>query len=426
MSVRARWVNLIVAWSGSGFARSGSKLPRIHRPGGHWRVWHIAAAAVLIALAAGVTGAFIGRATKGGKEAAPPSWQALPKAPIAGRISPGAVWTGKEVIIWGGVTRSGKVRDASDGAGYDPTTRTWSAIAPSPSGVQGDGGAGVAWTGDEMVVWASNSPDGPVGAAAYDPATNSWRRLPVGPLGTREGYTSVWTGKELIVIGGSSGDALAKPVGAALNPQTGAWRLLPALNRMSGLMPGPGAVWDGQEVFVMGSVCSGRVPATSCSPTLLAYDPATNALRKIDLTKAPIVKEQQLTLVGWSGTNLIFSTVGVPTNVNSGKTLIVRYDPATGRWRRGTFAPYPTPLGAYTQTAWLGDRYVASDGSSGLQIYSLATDAWQTITPGPSPLNSREGSAIVWTGSQLVAWSGTVYKPFNPTPADGTSLPLKK
>jgi hypothetical protein len=68
---------------------------------------------------------------------------------------------------------------------------------------------------------------------------------------------------------------------------------------------------------------------------------------------------------------------------------------------------------------------VAADGSSGLQIYDLDTDTWQTITPGPSPLNSREGSAIVWTGADLIAWSGTVYERFNPTPADGASLTLK-
>ena len=88
----------------------------------------------------------------------------------------------------------------------------------------------------------------------------------------------------------------------------------------------------------------------------------------------------------------------------------------------GAFAPFPVPDTAYTQTAWLGDRYVAADGSSGLQIYGLDTDAWETITPGPSPINSREGSAIVWTGHELIAWSGTVYEKYNPTPADGASL----
>jgi len=235
----------------------------------------------------------------------------------------------------------------------------------------------------------------------------------------RESFSSVWTGKELIVVGGNLGDTLAQPVAAALDPEAGAWRLLPALGKVTGLMPSPGVAWDGHEVFVMGTVCANY--RSECSPTLLAYDPATDALRKIGLSKAPVAPQQQLRLIGVSGRDLVFSTEGLANM----RIFIVRYDPTTGNWgKKGAFAPFPVPVAAYTQTAWLGDRYVAADGSSGLQIYSLDTDSWQTITPGPSPLNSRGGSAIVWTGTDLIAWSGTVYERFNPTPADGTSLTL--
>lgn len=389
-----------------------------HQTSKRSHTWKTVVAVAVLALAAGVAGVFIGRATEAGEEASPSaSWQPLPDAPIVGRLGPAAVWTGTEMILWGGTARSGKIERGYEGAAYNPTRRTWRTIAPSPSGVQG--GAAVAWTGHEMAVWASNSPDGPVGGAAYDPAADSWRRLPAGPLGKRESYSSVWAGKELIVVGGNLGDTLATPVAAALDPQTGSWRLLPALNRVSGLMPGPGVAWNGDEVFVMGSVCAAR--ATSCLPTLLAYNPATDVLRKIDLAKAPIAPQQQLKLIGVSGTELVFSTEGL-ANL---RIFIVRYDPATASWsRKGAFAPFPVPAGSYTQPAWLGDRYVAADGSSGLQIYSLSTDTWRAITPGPSPLNSREGSAIVWTGRELIAWSGTVYERFNPTPADGASLRL--
>ena len=376
---------------------------------------------VAVVLAAVAAGVFIGRVTKTGNErTAAASWQALPRAPIVGRLSPGAVWTGKKAIIWGGYARSENVGQASDGAMYDPASHTWQAISPSPPGVQG--GAAVAWIGNKMVVWASNSPDGPVGTAVYDPAADSWRRLPAGPLGKREGYGSAWTGKELVVVGGSLGDTLARPLAAALDPRTGSWRLLPALNRITGLMPGPGVVWNGREIFVMGSVCTHYL--SSCSPRLFGYNPATDRLRTIDLAKVPIVKEQQLTLIGWSGTELVFTTAGVPTNVNSGKVVVIRYDPNMDHWRKGTFSPFAVPEGS--QAAWLGDRYVVADGSSGLQIYSLDTGTWQTMAPGPSPLNLRFGSAIIWTGRDLIAWSGALsHAPFNPTPNDGSSLRLK-
>jgi hypothetical protein len=33
-------------------------------------------------------------------------------------------------------------------------------------------------------------------------------------------------------------------------------------------------------------------------------------------------------------------------------------------------------------------------------------------------------SEIVWTGTELIVWSGVLAKPNNPTPADGASLAL--
>src|SRR5205085_2454576 len=209
------------------------------------------------------------------KEAASaPSWRALPQAPIAGRVYEGVVWTGTELIVWGGVSRSG--HDLSDGAAYDPATRAWHRIASVPAGLRATA-PGAVWTGRTAVFWAGNSPDGPVGGAAYDPRRDAWRRLPAGPLGPREGYSTIWTGKELLVVGGSSGDGFAVPVAAAADPRTGTWHLVPALERLKGLLPN-GAVWDGKEAFVTGnlSLCPER--GSACAdrrPIFVAYDPAT-------------------------------------------------------------------------------------------------------------------------------------------------------
>lgn len=137
-----------------------------------------------------------------------PSWQSLPRAPIGGRLDAGTVWTGTELIVWGGVSRPTRGLPAarSDGAAYNPATGNWRKIASSPSGILGGGGPAAAWTGRRMVVYVGNSPDGPAGSAVYNPRTNTWRRLPKGPLGAREQYASVWTGRELLIFGGHSGD----------------------------------------------------------------------------------------------------------------------------------------------------------------------------------------------------------------------------
>lgn len=394
-------------------------------PDGRRRARHVVVALVVVALAAAAVGVFIGRATKTEASAASPSWQPLPQAPIAGRVYEGVVWTGTELIVWGGI-RNGKA--LADGAAYDPAAGSWRAIAPLPSGVQGYA-AGAVWTGETAVFWAGNSPDGPALGAVYDPRADTWRRLPDGPLGPREGYASVWTGKELLVIGGARGDGQAAPVAAAVDPRTGAWRLLPALDHLT-FYGGPnGAVWDGHEALVIGNLSLCPEQGSACAehrPLFVAYDPATDAVRELELPRYSsdfgADTAASLTPVAWTGTDVVFSAA-VP-----GSVRIVSYNPATGVWRKGAPAPCFIPL-QYTQRAWLGDRYVTACGADGLQVYSPATGTWtwRTLTPGPSPLTSREGSAIVWTGTDLIAWSGSVDRRFNPdpTPGDGASLTLK-
>lgn len=357
-------------------------------------------------------------------EGPPPRWQPLPKAPIAGRIGAGVVWTGHKVIVWGGVIRPpafGTAEAAGDGAAYDPATNTWRAIATAPSGALGGGGNAAAWTSHSAVFWAGNSPDGPAGGAVYEPPTDSWRRLPDGPLGNREGYVSAWTGKELLIIGGTSGDGFASPVAAAVDPRTGSWRLLAGLNKLVAFRPN-GAVWSGSEVFVAGLVSQCPEQGSSCGryrPILMAYDPTTDATRRIDLTGAPIQRSRlsQLAPVAWTGSAIVLS-MGDPS------AGLVFYDPTSGDWRTGRAAPCPIADPTYTESAWIGDRWVIPCGKNRLQIYDPSADSWQIIAAGPSPMNSRFGGVIAWTGTDLIAWSGTVYVPGNPTRNSGTAISL--
>ena len=406
-------------------------------------------AAVAVVLVAGLAGFVAGRATE---EEAPasPRWQTLPPAPIAARIAEGVVWTGNEMIVWGGVTQKAVGpagpcdRCASDGAAYDPAARTWRSIAPAPAGVEGV--AAVAWTGRQMVVWASNSPDGPSGAAAYDPATDSWRRLPAGPLGSRELFVSAWTGKELLVVGGALGDTQAKPIAAALDPAAGTWRVVTAFDELAFFGGPSGMVWSGHEVFVMGSLslCPERGAAcTDRRPAFVAYDPATDTLREIPLpapgTNFGSDTVASLTPLAWSGTEVVFTTGG------AGSVRVIRYDPTIGNWkgvkagschvvadpkqghgcrdwRMGPWAPCYAPLNA----AWIGDRLVASCGEDGLQIFDPATGAWtwRSLVPGPSPFTTTGGPATVWTGSELIVWGSAWAGSGRQVPAEGASIDL--
>jgi hypothetical protein len=82
----------------------------------------------------------------------------------SGRKSHTAVWTGSEMIVFGGRTKggTGTLIGASDGASYDPTTDTWTPLQDGTPGGRADHRA--IWTGTEMIVWGgSGDGDVPIG-----------------------------------------------------------------------------------------------------------------------------------------------------------------------------------------------------------------------------------------------------------------------
>jgi len=342
-----------------------------------------------------------------------PIWRPIASAPIEGRISAGTVWTGEEMLVWGGYTRGpGTAFTANrDGAAYDPASDLWRRIRNAPAGVLGGGGSAAAWTGELAIFWAGNSPDGPARGAVYDPAGDGWRKLPPGPLGPREGYVSAWTGGELLIIGGTSGDGFASPPAAAVTPD-GHWRLLPALNDLEALIPS-GAVWDGRRVFITGLRFHCPELGSSCTdadPVVLAYDPATDELVTLD---PPVAAP--LRVVGSTGNEVVLIA-------QAERTRTFAYEPATGVWRVGTRGPCRVDEGA--QLAWLGQRLAQACGDRRLQVYRTRTDTWRTILAGGSPFNRFGDSAIAWTGRRLIAWSGVAMRAFNPTPNVGARIVL--
>ena len=69
-------------------------------------------------------------------------------APVA-RVFHTAVWTGSEMIVWGGVDFSGYL---NTGSRYNPTTDSWTATstASAPAGREIHTAV---WTGSEMIIW---------------------------------------------------------------------------------------------------------------------------------------------------------------------------------------------------------------------------------------------------------------------------------
>ena len=138
--------------------------------------------------------------------------------------------------MWGGSAGSHGAQLHGDGAAYDPSTNSWRMLPPAPLPPTAD--ASAIWTGSEMVVFGGYD-DESLGAfqvtnaaAAYDPSTNRWRTLPPAPLSPRAGAIALWTGKNVIVLGGqpaiTTSSLQSFGDGAAYSPTTDTWQHIAA------------------------------------------------------------------------------------------------------------------------------------------------------------------------------------------------------
>ena len=173
-------------------------------------------------------------------EIAPGTMVDLPGAPIIGRNQSATVWTGTEMIVWGGsaydpVTDS--VPRLTDGAALNLADGTWRIIAASPLSAR-DTPAAV-WTGTEMIVWGGFVGDDirTYDGAAYNPNTDTWRMLPPVPFSMGGGstiMTMVWTGDEAVVNGAATT--------VAYHRVTDSWR------RLDRTVGAGNAIWTGNAV----------------------------------------------------------------------------------------------------------------------------------------------------------------------------------
>ena len=80
-------------------------------------------------------------------------WRRLPRME-SGRIGAAAVWTGTRLLVWGGRTQpvgAAAPNVPGHGLAYDPRTNRWSPLSPAP--VLGRTDPTAVWTGDELIVW---------------------------------------------------------------------------------------------------------------------------------------------------------------------------------------------------------------------------------------------------------------------------------
>ena len=185
------------------------------------------------------------------------SWlpTATTRAPL-GREGHTALWTGSEMIVWGGNRAATYL---NTGGRYNPSSDSW--IAATTTGAPNARGLHTAvWTGSQMVVWGGWNGTSPLNnGGRYDPVTNNWTNTSAinAPV-ARFRHTAVWAGNEMIIWGGTDTvNGTYFNTGGRYNPSTDNWVATTTTDAPDGRQLHT-AVWIGTEMIVWGGQGTGN------------------------------------------------------------------------------------------------------------------------------------------------------------------------
>jgi hypothetical protein len=165
------------------------------------------------------------------------------------RFAHTAVWTGSEMVVWGGYGTD----YLNSGARYDPATDSWTSTsitnAPSARSVHS-----AVWTGSEMIIWGGYDGTNELNnGGRYNPVTDSWIDISTAnaPM-ARDHHTAVWTGSEMIVWGGyGCGANCILNSGGRYDPSTDTWVATSIVNAPSARWTHT-ALWTRGEMIIWG------------------------------------------------------------------------------------------------------------------------------------------------------------------------------
>ncbi|HEX7902095.1 MAG TPA: hypothetical protein VF950_30325 [Planctomycetota bacterium] len=133
-----------------------------------------------------------------------------------------AVWTGSRMVVWGGRNGPTLASVLATGGLYDPVNNIWTGATAAPGAtLTARTSPAAVWTGREMVVWGGHDGGGPMSTGArYSPATNAWLGVlaTTGAPTARWGHSAVWTGARMVVWGGDGGAGASVDTGAIWRP----------------------------------------------------------------------------------------------------------------------------------------------------------------------------------------------------------------
>jgi hypothetical protein len=300
-------------------------------------------------------------------------------APVARRLHT-AIWTGSEMIVWGGAVNGPEV---NTGGRYNPSTDSWTATSTT-NAPEARIYHTALWTGSEMIVWGGL--DGITlldTGGKYNPGTDSW--IATSTTNTpepREDHTAVWTGSEMIVWGGC-----CTPItGGRYNPGTDSWTATSTTGAPTARFFHT-AVWSGSEMIVWG----GNDETFNNTNTGGRYSPTGDSWVATNLGNAPSPRDLHSAV--WSGSEMIVwggieggSTISTPA-ANTARRLqrhIRRFSLVRSRWAAaGSISSFPTA------------RRLATTATSLTRITSTTSTWVSSISSMPIMLTMPSTSMIL-------------------------------
>ena len=330
-------------------------------------------------------------------------------APISTTDAPSArghihaqVWTGSQMIVWGGATYSGGYTYYNTGGKYDPATDSWTSTSTTNAPAARMAPRAV-WTGAEMIVWGGYDNSRMNTGGKYNPATDTWTTTAaLNAPSARVNHSIVWTGTEMIVWGGEVAPGnTGSNDGGKYNPTTDTWTATSLTNAPAARWV-HNAVWTGTEMIVFGG---GLVPG-GCTNTGGKYNPSANTWTATATTNAPTKCDGYSAV--WTGTEMIAWGGSDGTINNTG----ARYNPSADTWTTSSTTNAASARHHHA-AVWTGNEMIVwggDDGSTALGNggkYNPSTNSW-SVTAATNAASARTNIGFngVWTGSQMIIWGG--------------------
>ncbi|HEV8199939.1 MAG TPA: MopE-related protein [Candidatus Polarisedimenticolia bacterium] len=321
----------------------------------------------------------------------------------------GAVWTGSEMVVWGGIglgaSNPGGYLDS--GGRYNPVSDTWTPTsttnAPAP---RAQGLNPLLWTGNQVLVWGGGDGGSLFSGGRFRPATDSWTPISTGSApDARDSHTAVWTGSQMVVWGGkrtqdSSGNSTVLLTGGRYDPALATWSPTSTVNAPTARYDHT-ALWTGQHMIVWGGNGAGEWIASGGR-----YDPLADSWAATSMLNAPLPRLGHSAV--WTGHRMVVWGGKTPAGfTNTGG----RYDPVTDHWMATATANAPLPRFEHTGV-WTGSRmliwgggYNESSVSGDGGRYDPEADTWLPIAASGAP-SARRFQSAAWTGQRMMIWGG--------------------